>query len=286
MMRKMGRLLLGLGGLCVVAPVFAGGRLAATGGVSEVEGAAGGGIVPWALIAGSGTRDEIGASAFVTNLAIDNFHLRARGVAVGLYDKVELSYAEQKLGLGSTVPGKSIEQEIVGAKWRVAGDAVFEPDRWLPQIAVGLQYKRNRDFDLVPKALGAKRASGTDFYAAATKLHFAALAGRNVLWNTTLRATKANQMGLLGFGGDLNDRYQLRFEGSAGVFLNDAVVLGIEYRAKPNNLSVFREEPFKDVFVAYVPNKHVAVTAAAAQLGQIANRRNEQGAYLSLQISY
>ena len=267
-------------------PVLAGGRLQATGGVSEVEGAAGGGIVPWALIAGYGTRDEIGATAFVTNLAIDDFHLSSRGIAVGLYDQVELSYAEQTFGLGATVPGKSIEQEIYGAKWRVAGDAVFEPDQWLPQIAVGTQYKRNSDFGLVPKLLGAKHDTGTDFYVAATKLHFAALAGRNVLWNATLRATKANQMGLLGFGGDLNDSYQLRFEGSAGVFINDGLLLGVEYRAKPNNLSAFREEPFKDVFLAYIPCKHVAITGAWAQLGQIANRRNQEGTYLSLQLSY
>jgi Protein of unknown function (DUF3034) len=267
-------------------PAMAGGRLQATGGVSEIEGAAGGGIVPWALIAGYGTRDEIGATAFVTNLAIDDFHLRSRGVAVGLYDRVELSYAEQKMGLGGTVPGQSIEQQVYGVKWRMAGDAVFDQDHCLPQLALGVQYKRNLDYGFVPKLVGAKNDSGTDFYLAATKLHLAGLAGRNLLWNATLRATKANQMGLLGFGGDLNDSYQLRFEGSAALFLTDDIAVGAEYRAKPNNLSAFREEPFKDVFAAYVPNKRVSVTAAWAQLGQIANRRNQQGTYLSLQLSY
>jgi Protein of unknown function (DUF3034) len=267
-------------------PALAGGRLQATGGVSEIEGAAGGGIVPWALIAGYGTRDEVGATVFVTNLAIDDFHLRSRGVAIGFYDRAELSYAEQKLGLGATVPGQSIEQQIVGVKWRIAGDAVFDQHHCQPQIAVGAQYKRNLDYGLVPKLLGGKKNAGMDFYLAATKLHLAALAGRNLLWNTTLRATKANQMGLLGFGGDLNDGYQLRFEGSAALFLTDAIAFGAEYRAKPNNLSVFREEPFKDTFVAYVPNKHFSVTAAWVQLGQIANRRNQEGAYLSLQLNY
>src|SRR5205085_9065833 len=49
-------------------PILAGGRILATGGVTEMEGAGGGGIVPWALIAGYGTRDEIGATAFYTYL--------------------------------------------------------------------------------------------------------------------------------------------------------------------------------------------------------------------------
>lgn len=37
-----------------------GGRLLLTGGVSTIEGAGGGGIVPWALIGGYGTRNELG----------------------------------------------------------------------------------------------------------------------------------------------------------------------------------------------------------------------------------
>ena len=278
-MTMVRQLFAGLGIFFLAATASAGGRLIATGGVSEVEGAGGGGIVPWALIAGYGTRDEIGVTAFVTNLAIDDFHLRSMGVAAGFYDRFEISYAEQTFGLGSTVPGQSIKQQIIGVKWRVAGDAVFDQDHSLPQIAVGAQIKHNRDFGFVPNLLDAKHDRGTDFYVAATKLHLAAAAGHNLLWNATFRATKANQMGLLGFGGDINDHYQLRFEGSTGVFLKDDLLAGIEYRAKPNNLSAFREEPFKDLFLAYVPNKHIAVTAAWAQLGQIANRRNQSGFY-------
>ena len=267
---------------CAVAD----GRLIATGGVTAVEGAAGGGIVPWALIAGYGTRDEIGVTAFHTDLSIDDFQLYSSGVAVGVFDRLELSYARQAFSLGNTVPGQSIRQDIFGAKLKLAGDAVFDQDSVMPQIALGVQYKKNLDFKFAPKLLGARSDSGTDIYLAATKVHFAALAGRNVLWDVTLRATKANQMGLLGFGGDLNNSYRLRFEGSAGVFLNDTLLLGAEYRAKPNNLGAFREDPFKDVFLAWVPNKHLAFTAAYALLGQIANKRDQHGTYLSVQLSY
>ena len=49
--------------------VSAGDRLLATGGVSQVEGSGGGGLVPWALITGLGTVDEVGGSAFCTKFA-------------------------------------------------------------------------------------------------------------------------------------------------------------------------------------------------------------------------
>ena len=267
-------------------PAHAQGRLLATGGVTQVEGAAGGGLVPWALIAGYGTRDEIGGTAFATYIDTGNFRLRTFGAAVGIYDRVELSIAQQRFNLGATVPGKTITQDVFGLKVKIAGDAVYDQDTWLPQIAIGLQYKDNRDFDTVPKALGAKRGSDADYYVAATKVFLAALAGHNVVVNGVVRATRANQLGLLGFGGDKNDSYRAQFEGSAGVFLTDKLLVGAEYRGKPDNLSVFREQNFSDVFIAYVPNKHVAFTAAYAKLGNIADKPNENAWYLSAQLSF
>lgn len=270
----------------VAVQAYGQGRILATGGVTEVEGAAGGGIVPWALIAGYGTKDEIGATASYTQLEISEFRLRAASIAVGIDDRVEVSWARQRLGLGSTVPGRSIQQDIVGLKVRALGDAVYDQDRWLPQIAVGAQYKHNRDYDFIPKAIGASKGSGTDFYVSATKLFLAGAAGRNVLLDATVRATKANQLGLLGFGGDLNDRYRLVFEGSVALFVTDRIGVGYEYRQKPNNLSAFREQAYQDVFVAWLPNKRIAVTVAYAKLGQIADRQRQEGPYLSGQLSF
>ena len=47
-------------------PARAGDRLDGTGAVTQIEGAAGGGLVPWALIGGLGTDDQIGATAVAT----------------------------------------------------------------------------------------------------------------------------------------------------------------------------------------------------------------------------
>ena len=46
--------------LATTGMALAGDRLIATSGVSQIEGAAGGGLVPWAVIAGYGTRDQFG----------------------------------------------------------------------------------------------------------------------------------------------------------------------------------------------------------------------------------
>jgi hypothetical protein len=125
------------------------------------------------------------------------------------------------------------------------------------------------------------RSEDVDLYLAATKLYFAALAGRNVIVDLTLRRTRANQFGLLGFGGD-GSGYSYVPEASAGVFVTDSVLFGAEYRDKPNNLHAFREDSAQDVFVAWGPLKNVSLTAAWTDLGRIAGKSPQSGVYVSL----
>jgi DUF3034 family protein len=263
----------------------AGDRLAATGGDTQIEGSAGGGLVPWSLIAGLGTADQTGGAAFCTDVAPRDSRLDACGLAIGIDNRVEVSVARERLGLGSTVPGAALSQTIIGAKLRVLGDALIDQDSALPQLALGVQYKRNSSFDLVPRALGARRADGTDVYAAATKIWLAGPLGRTWLADLTLRATAANQLGLLGFGGDRGN-YHLVPEASVGVFLADSLLLGGEYRHKANDLSAFHEDDFKDLFVAWWPIQWASVTVAYVDLGSIAGKSAQQGSYVSLQLSW
>jgi Protein of unknown function (DUF3034) len=203
----------------VLAPAHAGDRLLGTWGVSQVEGAGGGGLTPWALVTGSGSRDQVSATAYATTWRSQGgYTLRALGAAVGLYDTVEVSAAQWRFGLSDTVPGESIAMDVIGAKWRVWGDAVHDQDRWWPQVAIGAQYKQNHDMT-VPAALGARHGQDTDLYVAATKVWLGGLAGRNVLANLSLRTTRANQFGLLGFGGDQGDSRRVKAEGSVAVLL-------------------------------------------------------------------
>lgn len=275
-----------LAGLLLPALARAGdGRLLATGGASMVEGSAGGGLVPWAVLSGYATREQVGATAFVTRLNLPDYRLDAHGAAFTWHNRLELSVARDRFDLGTLgkaigMPGAALRQDVFGAKLRLAGDAVYGP---LPQISLGVQHKHNLDF-AIPKLVGARRDRGTDVYLSATQVLLAGAGGYNLLWNVTLRSTDANQLGLLGFGGDRGGR-RLVGEGSLALLLDPHVAVGAEYRQKPDQLSFARENNASDLFVAWFPSKHVSLVAAYVSLGSIAGLRDQRGWYLSLQGS-
>jgi Protein of unknown function (DUF3034) len=264
--------------------VFDESKLLATGGVSAVEGEGGGGLSAWALITGYGTRDGVGVNVHQTYVGLPDYQLLSPGISVGLFDRLELSYAWQAfdteatgaaLGLGQ---GFTFHQNIYGAKLKLIGDAVYDQDNWLPQIAIGVQHKEN-DRGAIIRAVGGKNSVGTDFYLAASKLFLA----QSVLVNTTLRATKANQFGILGFGGDKHNDYSAQFEGSVAYLISRDFVVGGEVRSKPSNLGIAKEGAAFDVFAAYFLNKNLSLTAGYADLGNIVLHNHQDGIYVSLQ---
>lgn len=299
----------GLGANLALADSSYGNKLLLTSGVSQIEGAAGGGLTPWAIIGGYGTNNEIGGNVHYTYAKTNDFKLDSYGLTVGLYDRVELSVAEQSFdvsnlrgkvssGLGADAIGRDkIKQTIVGVKVRVFGEAVLDADNWLPQVAVGMQYKKNQDGDFVTGGvIGAKKDSGTDFYVAATKL----LLDKNILLNSTVRLTKANQFGLLGFGSETDNNYKPQLELSAAYLISKKVAIGAEYRMKPNNLKNtvggavdLREDDAFDLFIAYAPTKNISLTAAYVNLGNIATVEavgagygKQDAIYLSAQVGF
>lgn len=273
------------------------GKLLLTGGVSTIEGAAGGGLTPWAVIGTHSTGRALGASAYLTRVHTSGYRMSSYGAAIGYGERAELSVGRQDFDTRATgtalgLPGLRLRQNILGLKVRVAGDAVLDADRLMPQIAVGLQYKELNAGGLAGTlaTLGAK-TSGTDLYVSATKLFLA----QGVLVNATLRATKANQNGLLGFGGTGKDKYKLMPEFSVAYLLRHDLAIGAEYRFKPDNLNPgplgdgLKEDDWKDVFIAWAPNKNFSLTAAYVDLGAIVpavQPKRQKGAYVSAQVAY
>jgi hypothetical protein len=261
----------------------AGTRQLATGGATQIEGAAGGGLVPWAVIAGYGAREESGGNAFFTRVDTGDYRLDVQGVSLGFRNRVELSFARQELDLVTLgpalgFPGATLDQDVFGAKVRLAGDALYTA---MPQISVGVQYKRQRDF-AIPAAVGAADDSGLDVYLSATKVFLAGAGGYNLVANATLRRTEANETGLLGFGGDGGDGFDLVPEGSLALLLDRHWAIGAEYRGKRGHLAALPEDDWWDAFVAWFPNRHVSVVLARADLGTVATLRGQQGWYLSI----
>src|SRR5258708_19989019 len=68
------------------------GKLLLTGGVIEVDGAGGGGLVPWAMITGYGTRDSVGANAHETFVNTSDFPLNSYGPPVWLLHRGPLPF--------------------------------------------------------------------------------------------------------------------------------------------------------------------------------------------------
>ncbi len=282
------------------------GKLLLTGGVSSVDGAAGGGLTPWAVIGSNASETEIGASVHATRVVTKDYGLTTYGATLGVYDRVELSVAQQEFATGITgaallgQPGFKLRQTIFGAKVKLVGDAVLDSDSLMPQIAAGVQFKDISAGGLEPTltVLGAK-TSGVDYYVNATKLFL----GQGVLVNATLRATKANQNGLLGFGASLggaNNSYRIQPEISVALLLRKNLAIGAEYRKMPNNLERAGQaaglgdglgaQDWKDIFIVWAPSKNISLTLAYVDLGTIVpattNRRRQTGTYFSAQVAF
>jgi len=264
---------------------FEGDKLVLTNGVSTIEGASGGGIATWATIAGRELDDGIGAAAHVTIVELPDFRWQSHGVAIGIGNRVELSYTRQNvdtrdvgaaLGLGR---GYTLNQDVYGAKVRLFGDAIYG-DPLVPQVSVGVQHKRNLDGP-VAFAVGAADNIGTDFTVSATKLFLS----HSVLVSTTLRLTEGNENGLLGFGSAAGNGPAVQFEGSVAYQLSRRAVVGAEFRTKPDNLGLGEDDWF-DLFAAYAVTENVTVTAAYADLGTIATFDGQRGAFLSAQLAF
>lgn len=125
------------------------GKLLLTGGVSSIDGAAGGGLTPWALTGSYATNAQLGGTAHATRVRTHDYGLTIAGVAASYSDRFELSLAQQDFDTGATgaalgLPGLRLKQDIAGAKLRIFGEAILDSDTWVPQVALGVQAKRAR----------------------------------------------------------------------------------------------------------------------------------------------
>jgi hypothetical protein len=251
------------------------GKLLGTGGLLSIEGSAGGGITPWAVLAGYGESDEFAATAGIAQTATGDFRLRAAAAAVAWHNRVELSVARQDLQLPSALGGGALAQNIYGAKVRLAGDLIYGD---LPQLSVGVQYKDNSSNALL-QTLGISDNRDLDYYVSASRLFLAGPFDRSWLVNASVRSSKALQTGLLGFSQDRS----LQFEGSVAALLNRHWIIGGEYRGKPSGVNGLREEAWKDLFMAWLPNKNLSLALAYVDLGDIAGQRNQNGYFFTVQ---
>ncbi|MEL5848453.1 MAG: DUF3034 family protein [Candidatus Igneacidithiobacillus chanchocoensis] len=211
------------------------GRILGTGAVTAVDGAAGGGINPWAVISGYGTNQQIDGTAFYSHVLLNNYNMDAYGASVGIFNRVELSFARQSFSLGNTgqvldnrilnvatggnpppygtptsaalkLSGPAffgsnyqLNQDIVGMKVRLFGNILYDQNWWEPQVSVGVDYHHNEMPKNLADTLHVTR-NAMSYYLSATKVWLYGIFGLTTLANVNIQVTNANQQGLLGFG--------------------------------------------------------------------------------------
>lgn len=265
-------------GVYSAAVCSADGKLLATSGLLSIEGSAGGGLTPWSVIAGYGEADEFGASASLSHTQLQDFDLQTGAAALGWRNRVELSFARQRLDLPASFANASLSQDIVGVKVRVAGDLIY--GSW-PQISLAAQFKNSGSAGRLA-ALGIRDDQDVDYLLSVSRLFLDGPFSRNFLMNFALRSTKAQQTGLLGF----SPARDTVVEGSVATLLNRSVALGVEFRQKPDALTGLTEQHWRDVFVAWFPNKHWSLALAYVDLGRIAGSNPQTGYFFTVQGSF
>jgi len=257
------------------ASAYAGdGKLLGTSGLLSIEGSAGGGIIPWAVLASYAEAEQMGFSASVANVNLRDYRLRTGALAFGVGNRVEFSASNQRFEL----PGDArLSQNIFGAKLRVAGDLIYGR---APQLAITLQHKRHQDPSIL-NALGVPLSTGTDVVFSAAKLWIDGVLNRNTLANISLRRTSAREIGLLGF----NHSAKWVAEGAIAVLPNRFWAIGAEFRQKPD-FGGLPESHWRDVFVAWFPKKGISTAVAYVDLGTIAGRKSQTGFFFTLQANF
>lgn len=306
MKKVIGKVIQGaVGGACLLG-LSAGAHAA----VTMVEGAAGSGTVPWALLSGGKP------SGAFTYIDVGDFRTFNIGFSTTFADRVEVSAIRNVVDLGandiqkivSGVAGQqtgNINFDVLGVKVKL-----LDMSDNLPQIAVGAYYKRtdlDEDVVNVVNCGTAARAfggtcdddddSGWDAYIVATKVF--PVGSKKVLLNLALQYGKGNQLGILGFSDDSNIEAGL----TAGYFIADNLVFGFDYRWKPDESPVFEEDDWWDIWMAWFPDKNVSIVAAYANLGDIVKEaadlnddgafndstsegKDQQGLYLQFQLNF
>jgi hypothetical protein len=277
----MTRLLIAIVLIFNISAIYAeNGKLLATSGVGPIEGGSGGGLIPWAILGGYATQDEIGFNATMSEVNVKDYSLSSHGISASAYDRIEVSFSQ--IRFENNAGGVDIKQNISGIKARIYGDAVYG---LAPQVSIGFQHKTLLD-KAVASSLGAKDTDGNDIYLSAAKVWLNGPFNRTVLLNGNIRYTKANQLGLLGYGTPTNNDAEFLLELAAVAFINRRIAIGMEYRQKPDNINGIKEDDWQDVFIAYFPSKSLSLTLAYLQLGEIATKKDQSGTYFSIQGSF
>ena len=221
--------------------------------------------------------------------------LQSFAVTENILGRFEIGYAYERFGLGDwpddvkTAAGASISQHLGLHNFNLRAMIVQEGDfdcSWMPAITFGTHFKWNEsthklndDLGGLLDTLGSDHNYGTEFTAVASKT-IKDLLPCPVILSAGLRNSDAIHTGLFGFAGER----RTTFEGSVIAFLTDKLAFAAEYRQKPDLMNQFSaggkhlikaENDWWSLCLAYVLNDNMTISGGYANLGNLANHRED-----------
>ncbi len=204
-----------------------------------------------------------------------------------MWGRLELGYALNHFDLGDlprdiraatgvNTINDSVYMHNFNARFQLLKEGDFKKS-WMPALTLGLHYKNNNDTDVIDSRLqgaftgiGIEDNDGVDVTLYASKM-FKSLP-RPLMLNLGVRSTEAAQIGLLGFTGER----ETVFEGNFGVLALDNLVIGGEYRQKPDEFHTIpglidEEEDWWDGYITYIANDHLTMSIAYMHFGDLLN---------------
>lgn len=271
-----------------------------------IEGYGGGGITPMAYLVNPGPKGCVfGLPAFAATAAwMGKKNLQAYSVSETLWERLELSYAYDRFGVGDLdddikdATGIDIDHNTVIMHNFNARLGLIQENAWgtkLPAITAGIHYKTNEDIDSIDHTLGGalsnigyRKSSGTDFTLVATKAFKSCWTlNRPLMLSGGLRSSEAAQLGFLGFGSER----RTTFEGNIVYMPRDNIVLGYEYRQKKNPYDQIPgllgpEDDWHSIDACWVVNKHLTLTGGWGIFGNLCNTRENGGVFFQAKFEF
>ncbi len=223
--------------------------------------------------------------------------LQSFAVTENILGKYEIGYAYERFGLGdwpddvktATAGAMSVSQHLGLHNLNVRAMVIQEGDfdySWMPAVTVGThlkwtdgQTKLDDDLGGLLDTLGSDHSHGVEFTAVASKT-ITDLLPRPVILSAGIRNGDAIHTGLFGFAGER----RTTFEGSIIAFLTDKLAFAAEYRQKSDLMDEYEtggkhlvkaENDWWTLCLAYVVNDNMTISGGYANLGNLANHRED-----------
>jgi len=232
-------------------------------------------------------------------------NLQSFAITENILGNFEVGYAYQRFGLGDwpdnvkAATGLRVDQHLGLHIFNLRAMVIQEGDlncSWMPAITFGTHFKWNEgqtklDEDLggLLDTLGSDRSRGVEFTAIASKT-IVDLLPRPIILSAGIRNGDAIHTGLFGFAGER----RTTFEGSILFLLTDRLIFAAEYRQKPDLMNqhtaaggqhlVKAENDWMSLYLAYVINDNLTISGGYANLGNVADSR-ENNAF-GIQLKY